>query len=156
MMKQSVDATYEDIRKRELLAELQLRILEVQCSAPVMWIAPSHTISQGFSMVISHFPPYTTPAISANEDTSPTCKSSQLSLCVLKIIVLPCCHFSHPIVSLGLPSPLHENLKTASAATKSISEQKAQQFTYSYLDARPNWFWYHRLERFSQVVSNSV
>jgi hypothetical protein len=54
MVKQSVDATFEDIRKHELLAEVELRVIEVQYSAPVMWITPSRRICQGFPMVISH------------------------------------------------------------------------------------------------------
>lgn len=82
MVKQSVDATYEDIRKRELLAELQLRVIEIQCSAPVMWVAPSKRISQGFPMVISNdrSSVKTSPVISANEDTFPNRQHFQLSL----------------------------------------------------------------------------
>lgn len=83
MVKQCVDATYEDIRKRELLAEFHLRVIEVQCSAPVMWIAPSQRISQRFTMLISRdsSPTMAPPVISANEDTS-NHQNSHLSLYV--------------------------------------------------------------------------
>ncbi|KAF9645096.1 hypothetical protein BDM02DRAFT_3131316 [Thelephora ganbajun] len=81
MVKQSVDATFEDIRKRELLAELELRVIEIQCSAPVMWIAPSQRICQGFPMVISHScPTPTSSVILANEGTSPNYQNIHLSL----------------------------------------------------------------------------
>jgi len=82
MVKQCVDATYEDIRKRELLAELHLRVIEIQCSVPVMWITPSQRISQGFPMVFSRDskPTAASHAISPNEDTSPYHQSLQLSL----------------------------------------------------------------------------
>ena len=88
MVKQSVDATYEDIRKRELLAELQLRVIEIQCSAPVMWITPSKRISQGFPMVISndHSSAKASPAISANEDTFSNRQLFQLSLYVSVVL----------------------------------------------------------------------
>lgn len=82
MVKQCVDATYEDIRNRELLAELQLRVIEVQCSGPVMWITPSQRISQGFPMVISRDPRPTTisPAILANEKAPLNDQNPHLSL----------------------------------------------------------------------------
>lgn len=84
MVKQCVDATYQDIRKREVLSELQLRIFEVQCSAPVMWITPSKRISHGFPMVISRDSCHTmtSPLISANGETSPNRPGSHLSLYV--------------------------------------------------------------------------
>lgn len=77
MVKQSVDATYADIRKRELLDELQLRVIEVRCSAPVMWITPSGRISQGFPMMISNNP---SPVIPAKGDTSSDHQQLHLSL----------------------------------------------------------------------------
>jgi len=82
MVKQCVDATYQDIRKREVLSELQLRIIEVQCSAPVMWITPSKGISHGFPMVISRnsSPTMISPLTSGNEDTSPNHWGPHLSL----------------------------------------------------------------------------
>jgi len=82
MVKQSVDATFVDIRKRELLAELELRVIEVQCSAPVMWITPRQRISQGFPMVISHDPrpTSTSSVIPATEDTAPNHQNFHLSL----------------------------------------------------------------------------
>jgi len=82
MIKQSVDATFVDIRKRELLAELELRVIEVQCSAPVMWITPSQRICQGFPMVISRdtCPISTSSVIPANEDSSPNNQNFHLSL----------------------------------------------------------------------------
>ena len=84
MVKQSVDATFEDIRKRELLAELELRVIEVQCSALVMWITPSQRISQGFPMFINHDPNPTSPSsvIPANKDTSWNHQNLSLSLYV--------------------------------------------------------------------------
>lgn len=90
MVKQCVDATYEDIRKREFLAEFQLRVIEVQCSAPVMWISPSQRISKGFPMVISHnsCPTVTSPVISANNG-NPTHQTSHLSLYVSRILTQP-------------------------------------------------------------------
>ena len=44
-LKQCVDATVEDIRRRELLSEIELRIIQVQCSPPVMWVMPSRRIT---------------------------------------------------------------------------------------------------------------
>ena len=83
MVKQSVDATFADIRKGELLAELELRVIEVQCSAPVMWITPSLRISQGFPMILSHGPRHTsTSVIPANKDTSQNHQNFHLSLYV--------------------------------------------------------------------------
>jgi len=84
MVKQSVDATFADIRKRELLAELELRVIEVQCSAPVMWITPSKWIWNGFPMIIPSdpCPTSTSSVIPANEDTSPDHQNFHLSLCV--------------------------------------------------------------------------
>jgi len=92
MVKQSVDATFEDIRKRELLAELELRVIEVQCTAPVMWITPSQGICQGFPMVISHDLRSTTTSsvIPANEDTSPNHQNSHLSLYVPRALTSLC------------------------------------------------------------------
>jgi len=86
MVKQSVDATFADIRKRELLAELELRVIEVQCSAPVMWIAPSQWTSRGFPMIISRDPHPTSASsvIPANEDTSPNHQNFHLSLYALR------------------------------------------------------------------------
>jgi len=40
-LKQCVDAIVKDIRQRELLTEIELRIIHVRCSPPVMWIIPS-------------------------------------------------------------------------------------------------------------------
>jgi len=81
MVKQSVDATFADIRKHELLAELELRVIEVQCSAPVMWIAPSKWICNGFPMIIRDpCPSSTSSVIPANEDTSPDHQNFHLSL----------------------------------------------------------------------------
>lgn len=82
MVKQCVDASYEDIRKRELLAELHLRVIEIQCTAPVMWIIPSKRIFEGFPMVINHnnCTTPTSPAFSANEGTSPNNQNLHLSL----------------------------------------------------------------------------
>ena len=54
MVKQSMDTTFGDICKCELLTELGLRVIEVQSSAPVMWIIPSQRIHQGFPVTISH------------------------------------------------------------------------------------------------------
>ena len=56
MVKQSVDTTFGDIRRRELLAEHGLQVTEVQCSTPVMWITPSQRICQGspVTITISH------------------------------------------------------------------------------------------------------
>jgi len=51
-LKQCVDATIQDIRRRELSAEIELRIIQVQCSPPVMWIAPSILISLPDTVVI--------------------------------------------------------------------------------------------------------
>ena len=84
MVKQSVDATFADIRKRELLAELELRVLEVQCSVPIMWITPSQRISKGFPMVITQDlrPATTSSAAPADEDTSLNYQNFRLSLCV--------------------------------------------------------------------------
>jgi len=108
MVKQSVDATFEDIRKCELLAELELRVIEVQCSAPVMWITPSQRICQGFPMVISHDPCRTSPSsvILSNGDTSPNHQDFHLSLYVSRARTpLPCRHACLPLcsqsVSLG-------------------------------------------------------
>ena len=91
MVKQCVDATYADIRKREFLAELHLRIIEVQCSSPVMWVTPSQRISQAFPMVISRNSCHTmtSPAISANEDTYPNRQSSHLSLYASRVSISP-------------------------------------------------------------------
>jgi len=82
MVKQSVDATFEDIRKRELLAELELRVIEIQCSVPVMWITPSQRICRGFPMVISHDPCHTSTSsvIPAHEDASSDHQNFHLSL----------------------------------------------------------------------------
>lgn len=44
-LKQCVNATVEDIRRRELSSEIELRIIQVQCSPPVMWIVPSRLIT---------------------------------------------------------------------------------------------------------------
>ena len=87
MVKQSVDATFADIRKRELLAELELRVIEVQCSVPVMWITPSHRIYHGFPMVIDRdsCSASTSSAISANKDTSSNHQNIKLSLYVLRV-----------------------------------------------------------------------
>lgn len=84
MVKQYVDATYADVRKRELLGELELRVIEVKCTAPVMWITPSHRICQGFPMVISHdtHSTKTSPVISDNKDTSMNSQNLHLSLYV--------------------------------------------------------------------------
>jgi hypothetical protein len=92
MMKQCVDATYQDIRKREVLSELQLRIIEVQCSAPVMWITPSKRISHGFPMMISRnsCPTMISPLTSGNEDTSPNHWGPHLSLYVTRAPPLLC------------------------------------------------------------------
>lgn len=92
MVKQCVDATYADIRKRELLAELHLRVIEIQCSVPVMWITPSQRISQGFPMVFNRdsAPTTTSSVISANEDTSPNQQNFQLSLYVLRVPISAC------------------------------------------------------------------
>jgi len=92
MIKQSVDATFQDIRKHELLAELELRVLEVQCSAPVMWITPSQRICHGFRMVISHGPnpTSTSSVVPANEGTCPNHQNFHLSLYVSSLyLVLP-------------------------------------------------------------------
>jgi len=51
-LKQCVDATIEDIRRRELSAEIELRIIQVQCSPPVMWIVPSILISLPETVVV--------------------------------------------------------------------------------------------------------
>ena len=40
-LKQCVDAIVKDIRQRELSTEIELRIIHVRCSPPVMWIIPS-------------------------------------------------------------------------------------------------------------------
>jgi len=82
MVKQSVDATFADIRKRELLAELELRVIEVQCSAPVMWIGPSQRICHGFPMIIRPDPsPISTSSDAlANEETSLNHQNLHLSL----------------------------------------------------------------------------
>ena len=92
MVKQSVDATFEDIRKRERLAELELRVIEIQCSAPVMWIVPSQRICQGFPMVISHnLHPTTTSSVApANKDTSPDHQNFHLSLYVSRAFASLC------------------------------------------------------------------
>ena len=84
MVKQCVDATYVDIRRAELLSEFHLRVIEVQCSGPVMWITPSLRISQGFPMVISpdSCRPTTSPVDPANKDTYANHQSSHLSLYV--------------------------------------------------------------------------
>ena len=96
MVKQSVDATFADIRKRELLAELELRVIEVQCSAPVMWIAPSQRICHGFPMkFISDLCPTSTSVISANKVTSPNHQNFHLSLCVLRASIICHCHCAH-------------------------------------------------------------
>jgi len=103
MIKQSVDATFVDIRKRELLAELELRVIEVQCSAPVMWISPSRRICQGFPMVISHDSCLTSTSsvIPANEDTSPNHQNFHLSLYVPRVPISSC---PPPCVLTALPT----------------------------------------------------
>jgi len=82
MVKQSVDATFEDIRKHELLAELELRVFEVRCSALVMWITPSQRICKGFPMVITQdLHPATTSSVApVDKDTSPNHQNFHLSL----------------------------------------------------------------------------
>ena len=97
MVKQSVDATFADIRKRELLAELELRVIEVQCSAPVMWIAPPKWIWNGFPMIIHRDPCHTptSSVVPANEDTSPDRQNFHLSLCVSRASNASHCHQAH-------------------------------------------------------------
>jgi hypothetical protein len=84
MVKQYVDATYVDVSKRELLGELGLRVIEVKCTAPVMWITPSHRICKGFPMVINHDTRSTksSPVISDNKDTPVNSQNLHLSLYV--------------------------------------------------------------------------
>ena len=84
MVKQSVDATFEDIRKHELLAELELRVLEVRCSALIMWITPSQRICKGFPMVITQdLHPATTSSVApVDKDISPNHQNFHLSLYV--------------------------------------------------------------------------
>lgn len=42
----------EDVRRRELASEVELRIIEVQCSPPVMWIVPSRLITLPDTVII--------------------------------------------------------------------------------------------------------
>ena len=102
MVKQSVNATFEDIRKRELLAELELRVIEIQCSAPVMWITPSQRICQGFPMVITHDlrPTATASVTPANRDISRKDQNFHLSLYVWRATT-SICHCAHILCSQG-------------------------------------------------------
>ena len=83
-----MDTTFGDICKCELLTELGLRVIEVQSSAPVMWIIPSQRIHQGFPVTISHdLHPATASSVSLPMRTPPpppteSSKLSPLILCV--------------------------------------------------------------------------
>lgn len=155
MVKQCVDATYQDIRKRELLAELHLRVIEVQCSAPVMWIAPSKRISQGFQMVISRDPcPTTTsPVIMANEDTSPD-QTSRLSLCVSRAPHLEMlCHCAYILCPQG-DRPLRMRIQKTRISRNNINQRtKTQTIHLSFTGTRYNWFCWLRFQRLTKVVS---
>ena len=123
MVKQSVDATFADIRKRELLAELELRVIEVQCSAPVMWIAPSKWICNGFPMIIRRdpCPSSTSSVIPANEDTSTHHQNSHLSLCVSQASST-CRHRAHIPCLQG---DRRLRVKSQNHASTSINDQQA-------------------------------